>query len=96
LHAQEDVQAALTDEMVSMAAQLREGAEAMSAALADRDIVLDRASQGLLRSMEGVKIRVVETNRSVHRSRRSIWLTAFVIMTVVAVSLGVPHDYMIS
>jgi hypothetical protein len=89
LQAQEDVQAALTDDMVAMAGQLRAGAEAMSTAIADREGALDRASQGLLRSMEGVKQRVAETKRSVRRSRRSIWFTAFLILAVAAISLGI-------
>ena len=74
--------------MVAMATQLRAGAEAMTAALHDRDRALDRASQGLLQSVTTVQKRVVATRKSVRRSRRSIWKTLLLLLAVAAVCLG--------
>ena len=88
LEAEEAVQAALTDDMLALAGQLRAGAEAMAAALGKRDVALASAAQGLDASVAGVGSRVSATKRSVRRSRRGIWFTMLALLCVAGTFLG--------
>lgn len=91
LAAQEDVQEELTDQMAVMAARLRSNAEAQSNALHARDIALDSASQGLLKSVQGVTAVVADTKTAVKRTRRSMFFFLFLMFGVSMVFLGTLH-----
>jgi hypothetical protein len=88
--AEERVQESLTDDMVAMAQQLRSSAEAMSAALHERDCVLQSTSQGLEQSAATVKQRVAATKQSVQRSRRSMFFILFALLGVAGVFMSAP------
>lgn len=74
--------------MVSLAGKLKRQAYAQAQALHDRDAVLDSASQGLLKSVQGVQAVVKDTKQAVKRTRRSMFFSFFVLLTVAAVFLG--------
>lgn len=77
--------------MVSMAAQLRSQAEAQSKALHTRDVALDSAAQGLLKSVHGVTAVVSDTKTAVKRTRRSVFFTLFLLIGVAITLLGESH-----
>eukprot|EP00892_Ulva_mutabilis_P008036 jgi/Ulvmu1/5604/UM023_0141.1 len=85
----EGIQEDLTDQMVSLASKLKEQAQAQAHALHHRDEVLASASQGLLKSVQGVQAVVKDTKQAVKRTRRSMFFSFFVLLTVAAVFLGV-------
>lgn len=74
--------------MVSLAGKLKQQAHAQAQALHDRDAVLDSASQGLLKSVQGVQAVVKDTKQAVKRTRRSMFFSFFVLLTVAVVFLG--------
>lgn len=88
LASHEGIQEDLTDQMVSLASKLKEQAQAQAHALHHRDAVLDSASQGLLASVQGVQAVVKDTKQAVKRTRRSMFFSFFVLLTVAAVFLG--------
>lgn len=88
LASHEGIQEDLTDQMVSLASKLKQQAHAQAQALHERDAVLDSASQGLLKSVQGVQTVVKDTKQAVKRTRRSMFFSFFVLLTVAAVFLG--------
>lgn len=74
--------------MVSLATKLKLQAQDQAAALHQREAALDSASQGLLKSVQGVQAVVKDTKQAVKRTRRSMFFSFFVLVTVGAVFLG--------
>lgn len=74
--------------MAVMAAQLRSNAEAQSSALHARDVALDSAAQGLLKSVHGVTAVVADTKTAVKRTRRSMFFFVFLMFGVSMAFLG--------
>lgn len=75
--------------MASLADKLKQQAIEQSEALKHRDVALDSAAQGLLKSVQGVQAVTKDTKQAVIRTRRSIFFSFFVLLGVSAVFLGV-------
>ena len=90
LRDQEALQDAITDDMVEMAAALKQGAMAISRGLATREATLDNASSKLAKSAIGAKAAVTGTKAALKRSSRSFWFTLFVMFAVGIAFLGGP------
>ncbi|KAK9792687.1 hypothetical protein WJX73_000712 [Symbiochloris irregularis] len=85
---QRDVQEALTEDLVGLAAGLKRNVKAMQAAVHDRGRLLEQADTALETNLAGAKQSSKQSNAVYKTNKRSFWFSLLVLLAVGLVFVG--------